>query len=128
MTDQELYGMQPLKTPQAAIFPDAEVPAFFSKDAQRPDLDPQAIQRELFRSELEKEIKYYSNFLSRINLLDIKDTGTFWKQYRTNFEKLYSFALILLGIPSSSASIERFFSLCGFMSKKQGLFLNTIKV
>jgi hypothetical protein len=45
----------------------------------------------------------------------------FWFKYESKFKLLSQLALILLNIPSSSAFIERFFSICGVICNKRSL-------
>lgn len=97
---------------------------FFSGDKAFDNLDPIQIEKEDLKRSLEKEVVRYSTFLKMNNsqaIHLITDTAKFWLKYKRDLPNLYRLALILLGIPSSSASIERFFSMCGFMSKKQGI-------
>ena len=79
---------------------------------------------------MENEVLRYSTFLKRNSIQaihQINDTAKFWLHYKKDLPNLYRLALILLGIPSSIASIERFFSMCGFMSKKQGIYSLNLK-
>lgn len=71
---------------------------------------------------INQEAEHFGEFVRSKNgevMCQIKDNATFWSENTSRFPNLHKLALILLGIPSSSACIERFFSLCGFMSKKQ---------
>ena len=43
----------------------------------------------------------------------------FWLDNKKTFPSLYKLALILFNIPSSSAFVERFFSICGIVNDKR---------
>lgn len=80
------------------------------------------IQREELQHKIDEEAESFGVLVRSENgevINQTKDNATFWNENASKFPNLYKLALILLGIPSSSAGIERFFSLCGFMSKKQ---------
>ena len=51
-----------------------------------------------------------------INKKNTQSTTEFWRRNSEKFPFLLKVAAILLNIPSSSAFIERFFSLCGIIS------------
>ena len=70
--------------------------------------------------ELEKEIKILTDILSKPDALrGIKSNIVFWSKYKTQMPRLSRLALVLLNINVSSAFIERFFSICGIICKKQ---------
>lgn len=80
------------------------------------------IQREELQRKIDLEVENFSQLLRNNNGEVIKKTDynpDFWKLYSGNFPSLHKLAIIMLGIPASSAGIERFFSMCGFFSKKQ---------
>ena len=46
-------------------------------------------------------------------------TKDFWKENKKTLPLLFELTLILLNIPSSSAYVERFFSICGVVNRKR---------
>ena len=60
-------------------------------------------------------IKLLKNTLS----LGKKSTVNFWLDNKSDFPNLFTIVIHLLGIPASSAFIERFFSICGVVCKKR---------
>ena len=50
---------------------------------------------------------------------DAKSTTKFWKEQMKELPTLSRLAFILLNIPSSSAFIERFYSICGNVCKRE---------
>ena len=70
----------------------------------------------------ENEIKIEKNlFLSKLseNNFDFVSSRQFWIENSTKMPILADLALLLLNIPSSSAFIERFFSICGAICNKR---------
>jgi len=53
------------------------------------------------------------------NIKSITSTRRFWLTNAEKYRKLTKLAEILLHINSSSTCIERYFSICGFCSKKK---------
>lgn len=68
-----------------------------------------------FRNEKNAFIKLLKNTLS----LGKKSTVNFWLDNKSDFPNLFTIVIHLLGIPASSAFIERFFSICGVVCKKR---------
>jgi len=60
-------------------------------------------------------------FLNKIQNIDLKNTNnkTFWLNNKKELPNLFKLALLLLNIPSSSAYVERFFSICGIVNRKR---------
>ena len=88
----------------------------FQTSTKSPELD-----NEIIINEVEKEVYVLRAFLSaknNDNLNSIFSTRRFWLLIET-YPKLTKLAEILLNINSSSACIERYFSICGFCSKKK---------
>jgi hypothetical protein len=76
---------------------------------------------EFFKLNLQKEVDDFKSHLSANNfkiIHQIKSTATFWIKNVIKFPLLSKLALVLLNIKSSSSSVERYFSICGFGSKK----------
>lgn len=70
--------------------------------------------------ELEREIKFLTDILSKPEALKgIKSNIVFWSKYKNEMPRLSRLAIVLLNINASSAFIERFFSICGIICKKQ---------
>ena len=68
----------------------------------------QLIREEILKKEIEKlrEILIENKYNIKIN------NGEFWRKYERHLPELYKLAIILCNIQSSSAFIERFFSIC----------------
>ena len=106
---------------------------FFRASAQ-PDAIPRAqreIELERFIQVVESEIDNFKAIISKNRcsvLPTITSSGFFWDARDANnnliFPILSKLALKLISVPSSSAAIERFFSVCGGVIKKnQGRIL-----
>ena len=81
----------------------------------------QTLQEETFMRELEKEIDSFSRELLQNDCAvprSVVSSSQFWLEHKDTFPQLAQLALIIGSIPSSFASIERYFSVCGFVSKK----------
>jgi hypothetical protein len=52
-------------------------------------------------------------------LKEFGSTSAFWHKYRAKLPNLHKLSIILLNIPASSAYVERFFSICGFVNDKR---------
>ena len=77
------------------------------------------------KEEIEKEILHFSSFIvvENFHLKKVKKISTyhFWKKYQLQIPNLARLARILLNIQSSSAYIERFFSICGIVCHQRRL-------
>jgi hypothetical protein len=68
----------------------------------------------LIEQQLDTELKSFSVMVySRKNIESIVNTKSFWIKFCETFPLLFKLTLILLNINSSSAFIERYFSICG---------------
>ena len=67
--------------------------------------------------DLEREIKLYSEFIDENSniIQNIRSTASFWKKKKDKIPTLYQLSLKLSGIPSTSAMIERLFSIAGLV-------------
>ena len=77
---------------------------------------------EVFKLNLHNEVEQLKFYLSQNNFKNIQEinsTASFWIRNVTKYPLLSKLARILLNIKSSSSCIERYFSICGFSSKKQ---------
>jgi hypothetical protein len=84
--------------------------------AEREDEELDDLMNEhLMLAEIENEKTIFLNVLRSRPLEEFKSTTSFWHQKHGKLPNLYKLSLILLNIPSSSAYIERFFSICGFV-------------
>jgi len=93
---------------------------FFFSSFQTPTKSPE-LDNEIIINAVEKEVDVLRAFLSaknNDNLNSIFSTRRFWLLNIETYPKLTKLAEILLNINSSSACIERYFSICGFCSKK----------
>lgn len=98
---------------------------FFSKDHDRPIRN---LAVEIFGSELVDEVNRFKALLTADNnklILSTDNTKEFWYKHKDALPKLSKIASILLNINSSSACVERFFSLCGFISNKRNQNIET---
>ena len=92
---------------------------FFQPDSEKLDSE---VKKEIFRKEIAVEVENLRKLLLRNNSKLINETTSskeFWIKNKKTFPKIYELALILLNINSSSAFIERFFSICGFIQDKR---------
>ena len=66
---------------------------------------------------MEKEREIFKAMLNEkfFNLTSSK----FWLDNKKNFPNLYKLSLVLFNIPSSSAFVERFFSICGIVNNQR---------
>ena len=72
-----------------------------------------------FNDEQNEEIDKLRKILLE-NKYQIKESNTqFWRNHERLLPELYKLATILLNIQSSSAFVERFFSICGIICKKR---------
>ena len=95
---------------------------FFPDDGSR--LRVVNLRKEELQRKVNDEVNRFSDLLQNANvIMNISSTADFWTTYRNEFPNLRYLAIILLGIPSSSASVERF--ICFFtLTLKNLLFLN----
>lgn len=68
---------------------------------------------------INKEIEVLFKLFEEKDLKKVKSTRGFWFTNASKFPIIGQLALILLNTPSSSAFVERFFSLCGVISKQR---------
>ena len=67
--------------------------------------------------EVADEVKRYSNLIKDKNFIEsCENSPDFWINNAENYPILYKTALVLCSINSSSAFIERFFSICGVIN------------
>ena len=92
---------------------------FFQADSVEIDL---STRKEIFEKEIVTEIFNFRKLLlkdgSKI-INECESTTDFWNENKKRFPKISELAKILLNINSSSAFIERFFSICGFIQDKR---------
>ena len=67
---------------------------------------------------LTEELKRFKYILNNINHQKI-ESKKFWKDNKSSLPLLYELWLILRNISSSSAYVERFFSICGIVNRKR---------
>ena len=80
------------------------------------------IESKLYKrdKEIDTEILHYSTLLADQNVLKSnKPTSIFWQEHRKEMPKLFELSIILLNISSTSAFIERFFSISGIVSENR---------
>jgi hypothetical protein len=121
-TSNENMGMRTpvLKTPDNINSPDNFFQTqFFSKD--QPNVG-ESKKAELLKRNVSKEIDIFRKILCENNSKTITDsysTCQFWLKNKEKLPYLSKLALLLMNINSSSAFIERYFSICGFVQDKR---------
>ena len=125
-----LFLFQSNETSENIEAKSAEVPNSAASDSQKffsntfkADKEVQNIELdlEIFMRDVEKEVKALSVFIRENNYANLKkvtSTKHFWLSNANKYPILFQLALIMLNINSSSACIERYFSICGFNSRK----------
>ncbi len=82
----------------------------------------ESLLKEKFREDVKKEVEKLRNLLYQSNsklIYESQSSKNFWLEQSENFPYLSKLALILSNINSSSAFIERYFSICGFVQDKR---------
>jgi len=76
----------------------------------------------LIEKQLEAEIVIFTEFISNSeNLKNLNSSNLFWQKNVLEIPKLGDLYLLLSNIPSTSAYIERFFSIAGLVCDKRRL-------
>lgn len=75
------------------------------------------VESEITTYEIEKEKIYFIQNVMHKNSFKCNSTAKFWTEKNKEMPILKKLAVILLNIPSSSAYIERFYSICGLVCK-----------
>jgi len=71
---------------------------------------------------IEKQVDFFKTLVLQDELITkICNNSEFWRKFQDKMPTLYSLALILENIPSTSAQIERFFSITGIICDKKRL-------
>ena len=100
--------------------PESEIGIFFLESLKSPSIFPE-LSNEILINSIEKEVDSLRALLLSNNnetLNGIKSTRYFWLKNIEKYPLLSKLAEILLNINSSSACIERYFSICGVTTKK----------
>ena len=79
----------------------------------------QELKKEKQINEIESELEKLKKILNTEKIMKCFSSQHFWLSNSKNFPNLFKLACFLLNISSSSACIERYFSICGFINKKQ---------
>jgi hypothetical protein len=110
----EAAGTPVVQTPNGDIFF-----RFFEDDHENATHEAEIDAAEL-ESLLKCEIENFTKLVRNLSFILNKKLSTreFWFQNRHQFPYLSEMALVLISITSSSAFIERFFSICGLISSK----------
>ncbi len=88
----------------------------------QPEARNETCRRFLIEKELETEITNFSDIISKPEIIrSYKSSNLFWKKYSAEMPKLRELYLLLSNIPSTSAYIERFFSITGLVCDKRRL-------
>lgn len=86
----------------------SESPVYDHKSEENDDQD--RISYLSFLENIDKQVEAFGNLLLKEPMQSTKE---FWQENKSEIGLVYELYLLLSTIPSSSASIERFFSLCG---------------
>ncbi len=101
-----------LETPQSANF------FSFFGDENINNFEAESEQAD-FDASIEAEIEKFKNYVYDPNFVKSNDcNSTFWRKNTRKFPYLSKLCVILSAISSSSAFIERHFSVCGVISDK----------
>ena len=92
--------------------------SIFKNYEDEPQVSNTAGQEKEFEANIDKEIAQYRRFISDQNNLNNVNTIKFWND-NLQYPYLSKLSKILLNINSSSACIERFFSICGLVCDKR---------
>ncbi len=90
---------------------------FFGKDL----ISKEDMQNEMLKFNFNIEVEEFQKLMSSENfkiINKINSTTLFWIKNAIKFPLLSKLARLLINIKSSSSCFERFFSICGFNSKK----------
>ena len=112
-------GTPVIKTPEVKSPQNYFTNSFFSNDNL---IISQALLKEKFRNDIIKEVENFRVLVTQNKSKLIYETDSskiFWLDRIDVFPYLSKLALILSNINSSSAFIERFFSICGFVEDKR---------
>jgi hypothetical protein len=115
IANEEIAGSPLLTTPASAS--QNHFAGFFRKE----NIEEEDLSYEIFKQNLEKETEQFKAYLIQNNfknIYEIKSTAAFWIKNIAKYPLLSKLAKIILNIKSSSSCIERYFSICGFTSKK----------
>ena len=93
----------------------------FDQFYQSIGLDQVKISQKEFSIEnsIENERENFVNILKNHNFTNKTRYDEFWFGKRKELPHLYNLCLMLYNIPSSSAYVERFFSICGVVNRKR---------
>jgi hypothetical protein len=89
----------------------------FSKAISTENISQRASEHDL-KKKIDKERLEFENIISSMDLASMS-SGSFWFTHKKELPLLCQLAYILLGIPASSAFIERYYSICGVICKKR---------
>ena len=93
----------------------------FDQFYQSIELDQVEISQKEFSIEnsVEKEREFFVYILKNHNFTNKTRYDEFWFGKRKELPHLYNLCLMLYNVPSSSAYVERFFSICGVVNRKR---------
>ena len=110
----------PTKSPKTPVSAKSDASDYFfgsfSNEKQNKILNQENLQRESIQIEINAFRVKIKNELSNANS---STTKLFWQNNALEFSSLKEIAIILLNIQSSSAFIERFFSICGVVCTRR---------
>ena len=86
---------------------------------KREEIHSEGYEWMLKSTEAEKQTLEFITIIRESNLKKLKSTKSFWCEHKTSLPILFELANILLNIPSSSAFVERYFSMCGVVCKQR---------
>ena len=93
---------------------------FFAADEEFDNLQNEESLSFKRDKELDAEILQYSSLIADQNVIKSNvSTSVFWKEKRQELPNLFKLSIILLNISSTSAFIERFFSISGIVCENR---------
>ncbi len=120
LADSSILTQPQSANPQSAksVF---SVNDFIGDKIENPTYNEEVIKLEI-QNRIGNEITLLLKVFKDQKFLNERFTSNqFWFKHENNFPYLSKLALALLNIPSSSAFIERFFSICGVICNKRSL-------
>ena len=102
---------------------------FYQKFFANDPVNENELELEVLNEAIKKELDSFRIKLSNNNfsfISEIVSSRSFWIKNSINYPLLSDLANILLNINSSSSFVERYFSICGFVSKKKAVIFQQI--
>ena len=120
--DNNIDTRNGLRSPNSAASDGNMFFSNYNNDDQENFESNSEIQLENFEHQIFLEVEKYRRIISEDNFKLVKQvssTKNFWLKSNLEFPYLSKLVLVLANICSSSAFIERYFSICGFIQNKR---------